>query len=467
MQVKAAGPSDGIELFPKQDRIEPNAIRQCDPRTARRSPGVNRRYWFYGAQHDLEAQMKYLRELRRVTERQLLNWSPALRWKTRTLASTADGHALRPTALSDSRPRESGRVAACWAELGHAMSQLCGGGRDRGKDNLAISVEEPLEVPVLGWLHKQTDPGGAWCACSGERALGGGDGERVSTGATEADDGEAGIPGIYCQTWVTAERQDRAKRWVLRGVESGGSAKEFGRYISFFAADGSRMEWLQKADRIGANGVHAVAIGEALVGVEMARVDETYQLVISRHQLGKPKAEGKRPPVESSVIFRGVDGQLSEKLRKQGLAPAFLTRSGEVKAVPSDFLEAVKIVTAGVSCVNCRHVHGLVGGACSAEEGPCGDGSSDRVLRELQEVRHSKEPEDEGVLDEALHVSVLGRVVFGPNERAGGSDRRAYRTVLLWPLYRKFVPAPKRRRIVVVDEEAEIAEETAPELAAK
>ena len=40
-------------------------------------------------------------------------------------------------------------------------------------------------------------------------------------------------------------------------------------------------------------------------------------------------------------------------------------------------------------------------------------------------------------------------------------------TVLLWPLYRKFVPAPKRRRIVVVDEGAEIAEQTAPELAAK
>jgi hypothetical protein len=173
--------------------------------------------------------------------------------------------------------------------------------------------------------------------------------------------------GIYCQTWVTAERQDRANRWVLRGVESGGSAKEFGRYISFFAADGSRMEWLQKADRIGANGVHAVVIGEGLVGVEMARVGETYQLVISRHQLGKPKTEGKRPPVESSIIFRGVDGQLPEKLRKQGLAPAFLTRSGEVRAVPVEFLEAVKLVAAGVSCVNCRHVHGLVGGAAATE----------------------------------------------------------------------------------------------------
>ena len=71
MQVKASGPSDGIEPFPKQDRIERtqfgNAIRA--PLGIHRA--VSRRYWFYGAQHDLEAQMRYLRELRRVTERQL------------------------------------------------------------------------------------------------------------------------------------------------------------------------------------------------------------------------------------------------------------------------------------------------------------------------------------------------------------------------------------------------------------
>ena len=36
-------------------------------------------------------------------------------------------------------------------------------------------------------------------------------------------------------------------------------------------------------------------------------------------------------------------------------------------------------------------------------------------------------------------------------------------TVLLWPLYRKFVPAPKRRRVVVVDEGPEVREEPAPE----
>ena len=36
-------------------------------------------------------------------------------------------------------------------------------------------------------------------------------------------------------------------------------------------------------------------------------------------------------------------------------------------------------------------------------------------------------------------------------------------TVLLWPLYRKFVPAPKRHRIVVVDEDVETGEATAPD----
>ena len=36
-------------------------------------------------------------------------------------------------------------------------------------------------------------------------------------------------------------------------------------------------------------------------------------------------------------------------------------------------------------------------------------------------------------------------------------------TVLLWPLYRKFVPAPRRRRIVVFDEAPEVGEEPAPE----
>ena len=137
--------------------------------------------------------------------------------------------------------------------------------------------------------------------------------------------------GIYCQTWVTAERQERAKRWVLRGVESGGSAREFGRYISFFAPTGSRLEWLQKADRIGANGVHAVVIGEVLVGIEVARVEETYQMVIARYELGKPKVDGKRPAGALGGPAADQPGQppralVVPQVCKRGECPGLLAR---------------------------------------------------------------------------------------------------------------------------------------------
>ena len=61
----------------------------------------------------------------------------------------------------------------------------------------------------------------------------------------------------------------------------------------------------------------------------------------------------------------------------------------------------------------------------------------------------------------------LAAVLSGRTNELGVLTGALTGTILLWPLYRKFVPAPKRRRIVVVDEEAEIAGQTAPELAPK
>jgi hypothetical protein len=165
--------------------------------------------------------------------------------------------------------------------------------------------------------------------------------------------------GVYCQTWVTVEKQARTDLWVLRGVESGGSSREVGRYTSFFSPQGARLSWLQRLDRIGANGVHAVVVAPELMSVEMARVEQTYQLLVLRHRIAKGTT-GKRPGVESAVLFRGVDGQLPLDLLKQGLTPEFFTRGGEGRPIPGEFVEAVKLVTAGVSCTNCRHCHGLV-----------------------------------------------------------------------------------------------------------
>ena len=146
VQVKTAGPVDGIELFPKQDRIEAtqfgNAIR--GPLGVHRA--INRRYWFYGAGHELEAQMKYLHGLRRVTEAQLLELIAGL-----DIEVEYSRLPLRPTPYSDrsafqilDHVERNGlrRIGRNWVTQ---CPSCASAGRDRGKDNLAISVEEPLK----------------------------------------------------------------------------------------------------------------------------------------------------------------------------------------------------------------------------------------------------------------------------------------------------------------------------------
>lgn len=145
VQVKSTGPSDGIELFPKQDRIEAtqfgNAIR--GPLGVHRA--VNRRYWFYGAAHDLESQLAYLCQLRRVSEEQLAGLIADLEIPEEApLPQGGCATHSRPgfqilEFLDRSQLRRVGRnwVTRC--------PSCAAAGRDRGKDNLAVSVEEPLK----------------------------------------------------------------------------------------------------------------------------------------------------------------------------------------------------------------------------------------------------------------------------------------------------------------------------------
>ena len=73
-----------------------------------------------------------------------------------------------------------------------------------------------------------------------------------------------------------------------------------------------------------------------------------------------PAEHRRRPGVASTVVFREIDGQLSLELRQQGLTPEFFTRSGKTRPISAKYVEAVRLVTAGVSCINCCHCHALV-----------------------------------------------------------------------------------------------------------
>lgn len=168
--------------------------------------------------------------------------------------------------------------------------------------------------------------------------------------------------GIYCQPTVSIEHQHLAKRYVLRGVESGGAVADLGAYSSFTDEQGSALAWLQRVDTVGVNGVHAIVVAPVLVRIEMLRVQRTYDVLITRHRL-RGIGQNQRPRLESSILFYGRRGTLEMELwGKDGafrgaVCPAFYNRSGEALGVPVEFQDALTRISAAVCCVGCRHCH--------------------------------------------------------------------------------------------------------------
>ena len=169
--------------------------------------------------------------------------------------------------------------------------------------------------------------------------------------------------GIYCTPGVTVEHRHLAKRYVLRGVESGGAVADMGRFCAYLSADGLPLPWLQTIDSLAVNGRHAIILAESLVRVEMLRMIRTCELSISLHALSLQFGK-TRPEITSKSMFRGHDGFLPLELWREEhrtlrgqLAPVFYTRSGEPMEFPRRFEEAIRKITSAVCCIGCKHTH--------------------------------------------------------------------------------------------------------------
>jgi hypothetical protein len=168
--------------------------------------------------------------------------------------------------------------------------------------------------------------------------------------------------GIFAQSAISVEHQHLAKRYVVRGLESGGAVRDFGRYVTFAQPDGHPIEYLHPVDAIGVNGLHAVVIAPALVRVEMLRKERTYELLITQHRPSEAP-DGGRPVLESKVLFRGVHGRLDldlsgrDKSQCGAVVPKFYSMAGEEVSVPKRFQDAVRAVTKAVNCIGCSHCH--------------------------------------------------------------------------------------------------------------
>jgi hypothetical protein len=145
LPVKGAGLPEGIEIFPRQDKVAPeefgNAIRA--PLGIHR--GVNRRYWFYGADYELEAQFRYLRRLKKVTEEELARFvvgksvpEALLRCPDRT--EVPRGVTAGPGFRILDHVRATRKLGRNWVTRCPSCARH---GHDRGGDNLAISIADP------------------------------------------------------------------------------------------------------------------------------------------------------------------------------------------------------------------------------------------------------------------------------------------------------------------------------------
>src|ERR1035441_6776457 len=81
--------------------------------------------------------------------------------------------------------------------------------------------------------------------------------------------------GIFAHSTVSLEHQHLAKRYVVRGLESGGAVGDLGRYVTFAREDGQPIECLHPVEAIGVNGLHAVVVAPVLVRIEMLRKGHT------------------------------------------------------------------------------------------------------------------------------------------------------------------------------------------------
>jgi hypothetical protein len=146
--VKGAGLADGIEVFPKHDAIGPgefgNAIR--GPLGIHRA--ANRRFWFYGADYTLEAQIAYLKSLRKVTEEQLRRFIAGKEIPEPQISPRPQRNASTERQKGNGQPQfrildHVGKVRKVGRNYVTRCPSCADSGHDQSGDNLAILIEDP------------------------------------------------------------------------------------------------------------------------------------------------------------------------------------------------------------------------------------------------------------------------------------------------------------------------------------
>jgi hypothetical protein len=158
--VKGAKLADGIEVFPRQD-----AVPASEFGNAMRAPlGVHRavakRYWFYGADYTLEAQMAYLSRLRKISSAEMEGFVRGLKMPEELEAKPriklppyrpASNPHRREFRILDHVTAKHRNGRNFWTRCPSCSRQ----GRDKSGDNLAISIADPRKYKCWAGCTKE------------------------------------------------------------------------------------------------------------------------------------------------------------------------------------------------------------------------------------------------------------------------------------------------------------------------
>ena len=157
--VKGTGLADGIEVFPKQDRIQSGEFGNALRGPLGVHQATKKRYWFYGADYSLADQLTYLERLKKISKGQMARFVKGLEMPPEFAPKPP---VVVPYRFSPSISHREFRILD-YVKVKRTMSRnywtqcpSCAQlGRDRSGDNLAISIADPKKYRCWARCRKQ------------------------------------------------------------------------------------------------------------------------------------------------------------------------------------------------------------------------------------------------------------------------------------------------------------------------
>lgn len=152
--------ADGIEIFPKQDEVPADEFGNAIRGPLGVHQGAGKRFWFYGADYTLEAQISYLSRLKRITEEEMSGFVSALGTQQQVVPSrklldrqyVRNGSGRREFSILEHVAGKKHRSGRNYFTRCPSCAQQ---GRDKSGDNLAISIADSRKYKCWAGCTKE------------------------------------------------------------------------------------------------------------------------------------------------------------------------------------------------------------------------------------------------------------------------------------------------------------------------